>query len=273
MRGSYDRQQFEVAPQRWRPRLDQLAAHDLANRVVVVGDFERTQAFAAHPTGLRRVGCTTQVTGQPDHELHAVLLTRSRLEDPASAWSSDAKRPDVRPPRQLAHTSMTIASRPLVSSPPCQQRDRRPGSGQKRAQHIRILEWPAPLGAAAPATPVPADASGPSRPRAAIVLAVLQRVHQRQHALQVEDGVRRGTSRGSAARAFAVARPTAGVATTSADPRGHVHRSARGRCPRPRPPSSARRTSAGAALSACPRLEWRAEQLRSLKVRSLARTP
>src|SRR6185436_7480677 len=85
-----DRQQLDIAPQRTGSRLNELPADDLTHRVVVVCDFERTEALAAYPVGLGRVGCTTEVTGQPGHELHTVLLTApdSRTREPWSSTSS-----------------------------------------------------------------------------------------------------------------------------------------------------------------------------------------
>src|SRR4029079_1631109 len=57
-------EQFEVAPERRRPRLDDLAAHHLFNRGVVVRHFKRPQAFGAHPERLCRIRGATQVTRQ-----------------------------------------------------------------------------------------------------------------------------------------------------------------------------------------------------------------
>ena len=108
-----------------------------------------------------------------------------------------------------------------------QPTDRHP-TGTRRARPDR--RSPAPRRAAARAPRAPADASDPAPPRAARSYSpMLQRVHQRQHALQVEDRVRaRARDPASAARAFAVARPTAGVATTSRRSSGHDQRSATG---------------------------------------------
>ena len=124
---------------------------------------------------------------------------------------------------------------------------------------------PAPPGGAAPARTVPTDASGPSPPRA------VDRARPRCSACTsastrciLKMASARATSRGNAARAFAVASPTTGVADQQQILRPRPSKRV-GQCPvdlddRVRPPARARR---------CPRALRRvagAEQLRVAKV-------
>src|SRR5688572_14126199 len=71
--GLFDRQELLVAPQRSRPRFDQLPADDRADRRVVVRDLEGTQAVRADPHRLGWVDRATQMTSQSSDEFHRAL--------------------------------------------------------------------------------------------------------------------------------------------------------------------------------------------------------
>src|SRR5688572_30786409 len=73
------RKQFEIAPERSRPRLNQLTRHYLANGVVVEFDLERAHALAAHVGSGERILGPALVTGQPDDETH-ISLTMPNAE-------------------------------------------------------------------------------------------------------------------------------------------------------------------------------------------------
>src|SRR5262245_38838947 len=91
-------------------RFDELAAQHSSHCVVVVRDFERAEAVAAYPTGGRRVRCTTQVTGQPGHELHTELLATpgSSTLEPCSSTES------VRTVASTPARSYIVARRPAT---------------------------------------------------------------------------------------------------------------------------------------------------------------
>ena len=46
---AFDREELAVAPQALGPTLDELAGETLGDRLVVVGDLERSEAFVANP--------------------------------------------------------------------------------------------------------------------------------------------------------------------------------------------------------------------------------
>ena len=66
-----NRQQFPEAPHIARAPLDYLAGERVANRVVVVFDFEGTQTLIADPQRLCREFRPTEMALQPCHERHA----------------------------------------------------------------------------------------------------------------------------------------------------------------------------------------------------------
>src|SRR5438128_4276200 len=68
-----NREQLEIPPERRRPRFDQTAAHRRSDSGIIVGHFQRAEAFGAHPQCLGRVPRTAQVTRQSRDKTHMVL--------------------------------------------------------------------------------------------------------------------------------------------------------------------------------------------------------
>ena len=184
----FDRQQLEIAPQRRRARFDQLPAEHLLDRRVVVGDLERAQAFRAHPQRLRRIGGATEVTRQSRNELHTVLPW---AEARASGITFDdwctASALTVTGDPAASHVD--CSSRPTREVAPRQHGHRRTRARQAGAEHVGIVDRERRgemRHQRRPRRLMPAILHRLAQP---IVLAVLQRVHQRQHPLQVENRI------------------------------------------------------------------------------------
>ena len=122
---------------------------------------------------------------------------------------------------------MTIA-RDLRGVRGRQQRDGRPGSRQERPQHIRIVErqrFSEKRHQRGSCRLMQAILDGFAQP---IVVPCCSACTSARTRCRLKMASARGTSRGNAARALAVASPTTGVATTSCRSRGHDQRSAYG---------------------------------------------
>ena len=235
------------------------AADHLLDRGVVVRHLERAETLAAHPRRRGRVLLPAQMTRQTRNESH-FLISRTRTR-PLRCWPRDAgrvmhgQRPHGGLAGRRANTSSRAAAPAARSSAARspQSTDRRP-TGTPRAR--RDPRATARRPAAARASSAPAGASDRGRPRAAARSpCVCSACTSESTRCMLKMASRRCRWSGSAARAFAVASPTDGVATTRRSSSGQVQCSASGACPSSattdvRPPKSA-----GAALSAWPSSE------------------
>ena len=188
------RQQFQVAPERGRPALDERAADHLLDRGVVVRHLERAETLAAHPRRGGRVLLPAQMTRQPRNESH-FLISRTRRRPHARCWPRDALQRVMH--RQRPHHGLVAGAgvhrgqqlfQPLEILPR-DDGNRRTGARQERPEHVGILEREH-VGQQRhhrrARRLVPAIAHALAEP---LVVPRLQGVHERQHALHVEDGV------------------------------------------------------------------------------------
>jgi len=102
------RKQFEIAPERFRPRLNQLSRHHLANGVVVERDLERTHTFTAHVGSLERILGPALVTGQPDDVTHISLIKCSM---PNAQHPCGRRLMDIQRSNRRVHTGARIQRR------------------------------------------------------------------------------------------------------------------------------------------------------------------
>ena len=166
-----DRQQFLVAPERRRPRLDQLAADDGADRGVVVRTPRAARGIRCRPTALRRVGLATRddTSGRRRTSYGSPVRRNargvSRRTVPQAPDARSASRTVTgTPARSYIVGSSRATPADVAARPATPSTDRRP-TGRRRARRDR--RSPAPRRAAAPAPRAPADASGRRPPRAA----------------------------------------------------------------------------------------------------------
>ena len=180
------RQQLLIPPQRSRPRLDQRPGHHRFHGRVVVVHLQRAQALAAHPQRLR-TGRSCHTGDRPVRPRTSCSSPHRRPGQAPAAWCTDKVRTTTCTParaymrRQQLLQTLEVASR--------QQGHRRPRPRQERAQDVRILQrqdFTQQRHQRRASRLMPAV---PHRLAHAVVVLRLQRVHQRQHPLQVEDRV------------------------------------------------------------------------------------